>query len=225
MYRFSTLSTVFCLLAIASVCRAVTIDADTVIGPGSPFNGELIIVEDGSDGPTTVRIVEGGSVEGFSVLGSSQVILDGGESTSAIGLGDDAKLTVLDGSINCSSTECRSLDLGGLIQAQDNASLTFLGGYFEPNFIRLNDLSTLTVAGENLLLTPFSGSYFISGQYFDGTLVNLAVNSNSDATSRIFLIPEPGTVLIALIAAVCVCADRSTLLVANRPLNTLRSRK
>jgi len=74
---------------------AVTITSDAIIDAASAFNKNRITVQEGVDGPTTVRLIEGARIGGFELEDSSHLILDGGEVTFLSRLSGSSTLTVL----------------------------------------------------------------------------------------------------------------------------------
>lgn len=135
------------VLLCALNAHAVTITENMNIGSGSYFNGEIIDVENGVNGPTTVEIVAGGSVKGFDLFGSSEIILDGGAITFLSRLDDSSKFIFRGGTFGCLDSTCQVIDYDALLTAQDSSELHFFGGSFD-DVIRLRDDARHIFTGE-----------------------------------------------------------------------------
>jgi len=199
--HFATASSSF-IFAIAFTSLATcaeSIMTDVTIDGTNPFNGSEITVSDGSEGPTTVRIVQGGGVAGFDLRESSHLILDGGDVTFLSSLTDNSMFTIFSGSLSCSEPICQLIDYNTLINASGNSAIVLKGGFSGGEF-GLSDNSTLTVFGTNLtMFDPDSNNEFtVQGTLLDGSELLTRV-STAQAAGQIILIevPEPtGAILL-----------------------------
>lgn len=180
---------------------AATISTDTIIGPGSPLNGQRVAIIDGQDGPTTVHLIDGGYVDGFSVTGESLLLIDGGTVSDVSFLSNRASVVQSSGVVACTSDLCRASDFEALVVASDFAQLTVRGGV-GPGRVRLGGMSRLTIEGQGLSISEFRDTWFIRGTLADGTplggLNPLGILLDGGPSGRVFLVPEPNGSMILL---------------------------
>ena len=199
LFLRSTVVGLLLQFSIASWAVAAPIVEDTTIDAGSSFNSQGISIADGVDGPTTVELVEGGSVKGFEVTENSKLIIDGGTSTYLSGVSDNAQLIFRSGTLGCSDFElCGVIDPVAVLFASGTSQLHFFAGEIDGP-LQLRDMSAAHFYGRELEITESGGGQRVTGQYLNGDDISLFVNRFLNSGPQIFLheIPEPGTFSIS----------------------------
>lgn len=190
-------------LILAAEGVAVDITDSLTIDTSSPFNGENVSIRDGEEGAVTVSIIEGGSVEGFTIEGSSALTLAGGEITFLSTASGNSTLSIQSGSFDCTATACDIIDYDALLTIQENARVDFRGGSLN-GLVRLEDVASAHFWGTDLMLSAFDSSTIeVTGKYVSGNEFGVLFH-RIDGDQKIVLhnIPEPSTVYIA---ALCIC--------------------
>lgn len=188
------------------------ITADTVIDANSPFNDATITVRDGADGPTSVRIANTGSVAGFSLEGSSRLVLDGGRVTFLSGLKDNSVFEVLSGVVDCSDQTCDFIDFDSVLTVEGQSRLILRGGQIGSP-VRLEDTAVLEIFGRDLVLQPVDGTpdFSITGTLADYTELSLFVQSSEQgARDRIVFteVPSPSSGVLAVLGVLSALIGR-----------------
>lgn len=169
---------------------------DTVIDAASVLSDRHIQISDGLDGPTTVRVVAGGTIRSFDVGDNSELIIDGGEATQMpSAVTGNARVTMRSGRMGCFQfVQCQVAEFDYDIQAYGNSVLSFYGGTFEGN-IRIHDSVIVHFFGSNLALRRQFGLVTIDGTLLDGGPVRTYFNllPDMDIESHVILhnVPEP----------------------------------
>jgi hypothetical protein len=127
-----------------SESRAATINVDTVLGPGHPYQGETITVIDGVSPPTRIELLDGAVVGGpsidigFDLFGQSRVTMRGGGVRGGefpALLHDNSLFHLIDGDIFAT----------GHIEARDSSTIIIDGG--DAHSVVAFDSSTLRING------------------------------------------------------------------------------
>lgn len=187
-------------LFIPPKLQAAIISEDTVIDASNSFQGTTVTVNDGSNGPTTLQIVNGGTVAGFFANEQSHVVIDGGEVTYLGSIQDNAKLSMITGQLSCSnSLLCSSIDYDAELTAADSSEVHFHGNVLG-GAIRLLGESTAHFYGHMLRMYSANGQALVSGIFRDGTEFSQPVFNSTAPNSRIILneIPEPSSFVIVV---------------------------
>lgn len=196
------------LLAIGAPAHAdtVTVTQDTIIDGANSYPNDSVAISNGSSGPTSAKMVSGGTVRGFIVSGNSAFEITGGASTFLSGTKDSATLVMRGGEIGCTAMTCQVIDYDALLHISDNSSLQFFGGAIN-GVISLDDQSTAHFFGSGLSLTNPYGDILVQGT-FNGVNQFFAFNNTPTTAARIFLheVPEPAAWLLGIIACIFVVA-------------------
>ena len=199
LFLRSTVVGLLLQFSIASWAVAAPIVEDTTIDAGSSFNSQGISIADGVDGPTTVELVEGGSVKGFEVTENSKLIIDGGTSTYLSGVSDNAQLIFRSGTLGCSDFElCGVIDPVAVLFASGTSQLHFFAGEIDGP-LQLRDMSAAHFYGRELQTNDFGGFELVTGEYSNGEDISVFVHPFADSEPQILLheIPEPASVIIS----------------------------
>jgi hypothetical protein len=190
------------LVALAAAATAhasvVPITQDTTIDSANSYPDDHVEIS----GSTSVKMIAGGTVRGFSVLGSSVFEITGGESTILSGTSDSATLVMRGGKIGCTAAVCQVIDYPALVTMTDASSLQFFGGTIE-GVISLEDQSTAHFYGTGLSLSSATGGIVVQGT-FGGAAEFFAFNNTPTTAARIFLHEVPETPTSVLVAFACL---------------------
>jgi hypothetical protein len=211
----SLLAVAVALLAMAAMISSsargavVTLAADAVLD-GSDYNGEFIEIIDGPSGPTSVRLIAGAEIGGFTVRGSSRLVVDGGISNGSGSLLDDSTLTMLDGVLLPAAASPEAVPIA--IVGFDNSRVHIYGGVFY--LAEMWDMSEAHIYLKEIdyfLENDYGRQrcYTIAGTTIYGTILNRRPNNPTGAvglsafegaTVTVHLVPEPKSfVLLAIL--------------------------
>ncbi|MEQ8208354.1 MAG: hypothetical protein RH917_00870 [Lacipirellulaceae bacterium] len=222
-------------LTVSNNCHAsiTVLDQDTVIDANNSFSDSAVEIINGPQGPPLVQLLDGGVIgvdgllqrPGRRFTGGSTVVrddahllIDGGRTEFFVDLTDNARLTVLNGSIGCTA-ECETSSYTVMLYATGQSVMHLYGGDFRYYSISLAEQSVAHLYGPELQV--ISGS--LSGTnprsvVVEGLLLNgqkseplrFILQDQSDLVLHI--VPEPSTAVISFFVLLSVgyFASRST---------------
>jgi hypothetical protein len=207
LWRFPS---IVAALMIATA-QAQVITQDITIDSPTDFSIPPVI-SDGLDGPTTVGIVQGGSLRGFHAIENSKITLNGGSVTFLSTIDDQSQLLMLGGSLRCTEPACEAISSAGILRARDASEFHFFAGSLLGETISMEGMSRLHVYGRSLNVReprPFSNTYIVTGWDSDGVPFDMPVRVVQDAAIVLHEVPEPwGFVLMQIQCAIACGASR-----------------
>ena len=168
---------------------------------------EPVWVEDSpTDDPTTLNLVDGGEISDWlSVFDYSQINISGGSIGWVVETYEYSQATISGGSIvnslyafSESNVEISGGLIGDELNVRDNSLVEIYGSNFAVDSIPVG-YGQITVGTINEL-GMLTGT--LTGILDSGELINNAFNIDPDAT--IFLVPEPATLLLVGLGALCL---------------------
>lgn len=206
IYYFAVL-----LLAEPVMGAQITIDQDTTIDASSSFpepppgDPELFVdISEGSAGPPTVQIKDGGVIGGFVTVGDeSHLVMRGGEIQALTRVVDKGTLSLSGGRIAPLIRFYVATDVIGVLELEDTSILNIQGGDVFGTIIQ-HDASTINVFGygfqvEGELPTSMENisAVRINGFYADGSPLSIDIaRLSSDAKVFLHNVPEPSVCVV-----------------------------
>ena len=198
---------VLLIAASASVANALTITEDTVIDDDTTYAGQFnTVIEDGTDGPTTVQIVGDGNIPGFIARQNTRVsldgdneIFDGGNVSFWTVLEDSARFDIYGGVFWCSESACMLPDPTPPLLTLRGQSEAHLHGGLVLGGIELHDSSEAHIYGRSLRIEQGNVFPEIRGELSSGDPLFIPIYPGT-SVSHIILheIPEPVALLLAV---------------------------